>query len=314
MADEKTPVKMIESLTPEQEATFDHYVEKWLKIGLSTERMNKEKAIEYARMAYQVGSHDDGSPLKFPDKYYFVASPNACVELDCQLSPGLSPKESLDATCYGNQEASWLSFYNFFQEQCSIKEVDILNGMFGLAEHCGWWVPREDYIIFQDRPEEIHMQNKVLHNDKGMAIKYTDGWGLWAINGITVNEQIVMRPETLTIDQIDGEQNNDVRSIMLDRFGWPRYIKETNATCVDTRHNEVENQEEALFDMGDSMRLLCTCPTGRMFALGVPKQTEDGTEIKTCIQAQDWLAAFSEFKNQKIWKDFQPKINILGRT
>ena len=122
-------------------------------------------------------------------------------------------------------------------------------------------------------------------------MEFRSGWGLWTIEGIPVDEQIVMKPETQTIEQIDKEQNQDVRAIRINRFGWPRYIKESGAVCRDERKNEIEGTLEALFRCRDgSQRLVVTCPTGRVFALGVPG------EVKTCEQSQHWLAGGKNFR------------------
>jgi hypothetical protein len=130
-----------------------------------------------------------------------------------------------------------------------------------------------------------------LHNDKGKSVRFRSGWGLWTIEGTPVNEQIVMRPETQTVEQIDKEANQDVRSIRIERFGWPRYIRESGAACIDGRDNAIEGTIEALYRCQDgSCRLVVTCPTGRVFALGVPGNVE------TCRQAQHWLAGGRNFR------------------
>ena len=123
----------------------------------------------------------------------------------------------------------------------------------------------------------------LAHNDTGPSHEWSDGWKLWHLNGVAVDEQIVMRPATQTVQQIEGDDNEERRSIRIDRFGWPRYLKETNATLLDHRHNQVENTKEALVTTRGHGRLIVTCPTGRVFALGVP------SEVKTCEQAQQWL-------------------------
>jgi hypothetical protein len=122
------------------------------------------------------------------------------------------------------------------------------------------------------------------HNESGPSHQWPDGWSLWHINGVRVDEQIVMQPETQTIQQIHSEQNGDVRSVRIDRFGWTRYLKETNSKEIDINENDVDGTIEALYVTPDgSKKLVVPCPTGRLFCLGVPK------EIKTCVQAQNWL-------------------------
>ena len=49
----KQPTGKIESLTPEQEAQLDVYRDKWIKIGLSTERVDREVAMESVRKLYE---------------------------------------------------------------------------------------------------------------------------------------------------------------------------------------------------------------------------------------------------------------------
>ena len=44
---------MIEKLTKEQESKFQEYVDKWLKIGLSTERVDKKRAKEIMDGVYE---------------------------------------------------------------------------------------------------------------------------------------------------------------------------------------------------------------------------------------------------------------------
>ena len=126
----------------------------------------------------------------------------------------------------------------------------------------------ETIPIVSRHPSEVHWQNGLLHNETGQSVRFRSGWGLWTIEGTPVDEQIVMYPETQTVEQIDKEENQDVRAIRIQRFGWPRYIRESGAEAKDERKNEVEGTREALFVCRDgSRRLIVTCPTGRVFAL-----------------------------------------------
>ncbi len=65
---------MIESLTSKQEAQLEPYVQKWLKIGLSTEPCNVERSKHWIRKAYQVAR------LKPPAKWVLCDSPLACAQ------------------------------------------------------------------------------------------------------------------------------------------------------------------------------------------------------------------------------------------
>ena len=50
---------MITQLTPEQQALIPVYRDKWLKIALSTERVNEEKATEAIKAGYKLIGEDE---------------------------------------------------------------------------------------------------------------------------------------------------------------------------------------------------------------------------------------------------------------
>jgi hypothetical protein len=86
---------------------------------------------------------------------------------------------------YGNQEAFWLSYYNFFQEQFPNDSafVEPIVPFIELSNHIGWWSAYEEAIFIQDRPNYIHINvDNELHNDFGPAIEYPDGFCLYAKN------------------------------------------------------------------------------------------------------------------------------------
>jgi hypothetical protein len=73
-----------------------------------------------------------------------------------------------------------------------------------------------------------------LQCDTGPAVSYPDGWNIYYIHGVAVNEQIVMHPETLTLLQINEEPNAEVRRIMVERYGYEKFLRESDAKLVDS--------------------------------------------------------------------------------
>jgi len=135
-------------------------------------------------------------------------------------------------------------------------------------------------------------KNGRIHREDGPAIEWFNGFKIWYLNGVEVTEQIVMRPETITLEQISEKKDVEVRSIMIERYGWLRYIQDSKAKLLDSRDNAIEKTKEALFAAGElGNRLVVTCPTGRVFALSVP------SVIKTCEEAQQWLGNESNESN-----------------
>jgi hypothetical protein len=155
-----------------------------------------------------------------------------------------------------------------------------------LAAVAGWWWPFENACIVTPLPSLLARDDENrLHSESGPAIAYADAWSIFAIHGVLVNEQIVSRPETQTIKEIDSEANEEIKRIRTERFGWPRYLKETNAKVLDFRRNDIDGTDESLIQAKDGSRLLvCACPsTARVYAMRVERS------IEKCESAQRWL-------------------------
>ena len=293
----------MKDLTPEQIAKIPLYHSKWIDIGLDCGECDFEKAKQFARLVYEQAGE------KCPEQFYITDSPIACAKLavklrgikedDKEYSSGIF--NELNNQIFGSHEAGWLTYYDFIWNELGVTECKQLQGLMEIAKHVGWWAPYDTCVIFQHKHLEIHLDDQMrLHNETGPAVVYRDGSKIWAINGLGLTEQIIMAPETLTIEQINKESNNEVRSIMINRFGWARYIKESNSTLLDFRQNDIENTMEALYDTDMfGKRLVVTCPTGRIFVLGVPDS------IQSCEQAQAWLG-----NNE----DSEVKVNVIART
>lgn len=194
----------------------------------------------------------------------------------------------------GSAWLTWQAYESFFDVICGLEHDKLAEARsYRLAQENAWhWWPHSEFVIVSDRPCEIHVIDGAMHNEDGPSLAFRDGWKLWHINGITVDEQIVMRPETQTVAQIRAEKNADVKSIRIRRFGWVRYLKESGASLVDSRRNDIDGTHEALYrtEEGDT-QLVAVCPTGRVFAMGVPPQIND------CVSAQKWLAGDDSFRS-----------------
>jgi hypothetical protein len=157
-----------------------------------------------------------------------------------------------------------------------------------LVHLCMWWWPYSRICLVSERPAEIHVLNgRRLHNDTGPAVRFCDGWSIWAIDGVLVDEQVVLHPETQNLRQIRRERDAEVKRIRIERYGWDRYLAEVGARVIDRRRNDIEATRETLLRGPDSETVLvCACPsTARIYALQVPP------EIQTCQEAQAWLSA-----------------------
>ena len=96
-------------------------------------------------------------------------------------------RSQVESQVFGCHDADFLSFFDFFMNECAIKECEKLKPLMNLAENCGWWTPFEDVCILQEKPIEIHMENGLLHNIFGPSVLYKDGFCVYSLNGERVS-------------------------------------------------------------------------------------------------------------------------------
>ena len=137
------------------------------------------------------------------------------------------------AVC-GQHEASWLSFFSFFREACELEVCKRLEGLSMVARHAGWWWPFNGAVILTERPTQLHRDaGWRLHSETTAAIQYHDGWGIWAIHGVRVPQNVVEDPASITLGSIEKERNAEVRRVMIERYGLGRYVRDAQFEVLD---------------------------------------------------------------------------------
>lgn len=145
--------------------------------------------------------------------------------------------EYINTWFWGSLDAYWIAHYLFphlyIRPMHTPEQMELLNGWAELAKNSFWMYPYENICHVCDRPQEINKDEQTrLHNDHGPAVGFTDTWRVWYVHGVRVNEKIVMYPETITVQDIDGESNVEVRRIMIDQMGAAKYLMESDTKPV----------------------------------------------------------------------------------
>ena len=272
--------KKIESLTESDIAQFDIYVKKWIDIGLSTEPVDLENAKAAVCRAYtNVG-------LSEPKNFFVTKSPIDAIKLIKTLAPEKSAVDIFNEMSYGNHDAGWLSFYNYFQEVKGLDCVDKLQPLMDMVKYCGWVSFYEDTVIFQDRPEIIKFDDqKRLHCENGPAIRYRDGFSIYSWHGVSIpvewieNKHIALTPKIAL-----SWENIEQRRCACEILGWARILRELNSTVIDSDDDPMIGNliEVDIPDVGREKFLQVLCGTGRTFAIPVPPS------CKTALEAQAW--------------------------
>ena len=137
----------------------------------------------------------------------------------------------------GQHDAPWCAYLNFFREAAGlITQTDHAEPHREIVESAGWFSPYQQICWIAERHRRLRLnQRGQLHSHDGMAVEYPDGWGVWEWNGVRVDEQIILQPDTLTPEQIATETNAQVRQVMVERVGIERVCQMFKAQCLDKR-------------------------------------------------------------------------------
>jgi hypothetical protein len=112
--------------------------------------------------------------------------------------------------------------------------ADGLAALATVARHAGWWWAFENVAVLTERPTAIHRDNLGrLHHAGGPALAYPDGYGLFAWRGMPFPAEVAAGLDALTVERIRGETNAEVRRVMLEHFGFERYLQESGALKVN---------------------------------------------------------------------------------
>lgn len=268
----------LERLTAQQEAAMPKYVEKWTKIGLSTERVDFEKVKALVAKCYEkVG-------LAIPN-FHFALGPDEGFETFASLSKKpVSYSAYTEGCMFGSMEASWLSYYDFYKTETDI-QLNNIDHMKELVMSSGWVYLGDTDAIIHDRPTIIARDDQGrLHSEVGPAIQYGDGWERYYWHGTCVPREWIMERKKLTAAIALGQENIELRRCACEIFGWANIISNLNSVVIDKDEDPMIGTlyEVDLPDIGKEKFLLVLCGTGRQFALPVPP------EMKTALAANAW--------------------------
>jgi hypothetical protein len=276
-----TKSKKIETLTDQQQAMFSVYRDKWLKIALNTEAIDFSRAQEAVALVYtQQG-------LAAPSKFYYARGPHDAWKIFKTIRPNENKNDFLNNQIGVYLDASWLSFYSYFQEVCGIN-LDTINGLVACSQECGMvWVSEHEAII-QERALAIRFDDqKRLHCENGPAIEYMDGMVVYAWHGVRLDRSRwhwIKDKTKLTAKEALTQENLELRRTACEILGWVHVLEELDSTVIDQDQDPMIGTllEVTIPDVGKENFLRVRCGTGREFAIPVPPT------VKTALEANAW--------------------------
>jgi len=269
-------------LTGKELAILEGIKLKWIN-KLGNTPLDKEKAIAGVEWLYNASGME--TPIVL-----FAKSPKQAVKMANDVCNTID--KHYDFAVYGGiYDYSWLAFYDLFDtigvdfdKNSYLKYKEFIEaGVFHtiqLDTHC----------IVVEHPTKINITKDFrLHNElPEPALLWSDGTAQYFVNDVYMPAKYIESPETLTVEAIQRENNQERRRIMIERFGVSKYLIAIQAKLLDV---DIRRAARALIEDDKKCKwLICSDgSTNRTYHLFVGKE-----EVNTCKEAHELLCGFSE--------------------
>jgi hypothetical protein len=152
------------------------------------------------------------------------------------------------------------------------------------CEETMFGIPYRNIYIASEKPVEVHWNDRLLHNDNGPAIRFRDGYSLYAIHGMRVDRKLIETPaDELDPELAIKEKNVEVRMAIIRKIGIERFINKLGAETIDKWGDyELLDLSEYFRPMRIIYLKMKNPSTGKWHVEGVPPY------IGTCKEALEW--------------------------
>jgi hypothetical protein len=297
---------MIQKLTVEQINLFPHYVEKWTKHGYDTSPLDPVAVKSAIEKLYTCGG------LKPPEKIVLCRGPiEAILTVNMYFFKKENPKatkkeiiafakkNSVFTSCgYGSFDASWVSFYDFFQNETDIGNLDIINGIKETTLACGWYWAYSDICFVSEKPYILKVNDvNMLHCEDGPALAYHDGTELYFYNGVMMDKETICNHASITPESINNTDNEEQKRIKIEIYGVNKYLEDIKADVIDMDMVKINSYDK---DSDAIPRALIKDKDGNHYLVGTDGSTERTyymnvpNTVKTCAAAHNAIAPLKE--------------------
>lgn len=220
----------ITELTPEQEALIPVVRDEYVNAILECKPTDEDVVREMIPHIYRIAGFEP------PKEIIIVDSPLAVQNKARELT---GTNEFFSTTL--NFADSWVAFYDYF-ERIGLEYVDDWKYVRDYVRARPFWTTTLDgAAIISRMPVEIHVdEENRYHNMSGPSVKFADGFSMWHFHGLSVTQQIIEAPETITKRQYLGETNAEMRRAMVQCMGADNHVKLLDMKVID--EDESRNQ------------------------------------------------------------------------
>jgi hypothetical protein len=167
---------------------------------------------------------------------------------------------------------------------------DFGTSLFSLREAfsagAGWIIDSPGVLTVILLPRFVCDTRYRLHSEEGPAACWQNGSVDYRLQGISVNPDVVLDPDSVGAEEILAETNLERRRVMIERIGLGRLIESVRAKRVDADLDHGSERQLWTIPASDEEPvavLKIVCPsTGRTYFLRVPP------EMRSCEEAVAW--------------------------
>ena len=199
-------------------------------------------------------------------------------------SVGASARDSVGDACYGQHDASWLAFYQYFSETCGLaKKTAPLVGLTAVAQSAGWFWPHEEMCWLTERPNRLLRDEQGrLVCEEGPSLTYPDCWSLYHWHGLVIPGWIVEKPKDITPEKITAESNAEIRRVMIEKMWEPASTSSRSAprSSMPTSHMDCRAHSCATSLVINISTDPTTAPAASMRCRSIPRPTAVDRRMK----------------------------------
>ena len=170
--------------------------------------------------------------------------------------------ENIETYSWCQHDINWIAYHKYFEKYGLLpydENFKIFDIWYDLACSCGWCYTFKNIVFVCEKPNKLELNERgQLHKDGGMALEYSDGYGLHMLNGIAVPKYLAeTSSELLDIEFFKKEQNADVKTEFVRKYGVDRLLTLGNKIDDWKNHNQEwwKKSEYELWDLGSLFNL-----------------------------------------------------------
>lgn len=114
------------------------------------------------------------------------------------------------------------------------KDGEDLSSILSLYRTAPWYSFFENICFVGSYPEESHFdQTLSFHSLEGPAIRFADGYKIYAVTGIVAARRHVEDPGSLTAAEIESVTNASLRRLLMETYGISRFLMDIGAELIN---------------------------------------------------------------------------------